>query len=298
MKKVLLVLLGLVSSFTFVSCNNTTSSSSNSLSNSSSSDNSSINNNPNNEEFKPQLSTDGKTITYGLYPQSYVKDSSLISVLDSLEPLTNNWYLYEGNYYYKDTASTFNGLSYVFNDNASITNGKEYWFKCEAITWNVINVNEGLYTLVSNMLLDAKVYYKDYEDRVIDGNTISPNNYQYSDVREFLNNEFYNNAFMLNNHYIKDASFDGLNDKVFLLSEEDYSAYDASERKCYTTDYVRSRGIWCNDGYNYSTTYWTRSASKEFTYSAININSNGYISDYVVDGRHGIRPSINIRFQN
>ena len=190
MKKVLLVLIGLVSSFTFVSCNNTTSSSSNSLSNSSSSDNSSINNNPNNEEFKPQLSTDGKTITYGLYPQSYVKDSSLISVLDSLEPLTNNWYLYEGNYYYKDTASTFNGLGYVFNDNASITNGKEYWFKCEAITWNVINVNEGLYTLVSNMLLDAKVYYKDYEDRVIDGNTISPNNYQYSDVREFLNNEF------------------------------------------------------------------------------------------------------------
>jgi len=242
----------------------------------------------------PQLSSDGKSVEYGLYPQSCVNDSSLIAKLDVLEPTVNNWYYYEGNYYFKDKASTFNGLGYLFNDKVPIVNEKEYWFKCEVITWDVVKVNDGIYTLVSNIIIDAKVYYKDYEARVIEGNTILPNNYQYSDIREFLNNEFYNNIFILNNHYVKESLIGNNEDKVYLLSEEEYALYTAPERKCYATDYVRSRGIWCNEEFNYTTTYWTRSASKEFDYSAININSNGYISDYVVDGRHGVRPSVSI----
>ena len=254
----------------------------------------------------PVISDDGKTVQYGIYPQTVVSDSALISNLNSLEPASSGWYIYDSNYYTKVTSSVYNNEEYTFNNGDSIINGNEYWFKCEPITWNVLNNNNGEYTLLSSLLLDNHKYYKDYSNRIINGETVLANNYSHSDIRSWLNNEFYNKAFFLNNAFIQSVSIDNNIDKVYLPSYEDYLnsnyGFDSQNgislsRQAKTTDYSRVLGSWYSkdSGYEYNGTYWTRSASKDYSYCAWNVNSGGYISEYAIDGNsHSVRPCIKI----
>lgn len=65
----------------------------------------------------PMFSTKNKTVTYGLYPQKNVNDSSLVSALNALTtPESNGWYLYNDEYYAKLSATphTDNLSSMVF----------------------------------------------------------------------------------------------------------------------------------------------------------------------------------------
>lgn len=272
----------------------------------------------------PVLSNDGKTVEYGFYPQTNVKDEKLIQELNALtDSMSNGWYLYNGEYYAKTIAKVYNNEAYTFNNGMSIQNDKTYWFKCETIKWNIISSTANKYTLLSSVLLDAHSYYDDYYDRQNDATTIYANNYKMSDIRSWLNNDFFNEAFMLNNSFIIDtivdngqSTTDDLNnkytcdnttDKVFLPSYKDYinesygfenNANNKSDtRVCKTTDYARARGAWYNANSNmlYNGSYWTRSPSSEFYYASWNVNTAGYLSTYVVDGsEHCVRPSINI----
>ncbi len=271
----------------------------------------------------PTLSEDKKTIKYGYYPQTHVNDESLISALNLLEPTeVNGWYFYENNYYCKETAKVFNNEQYTFDDKTTIQDKAEYWFLCEPITWNILKQDRNNYLLLSSMLLDTHEYYTDYETRTINNKDIYANNYEYSTIRNWLNNDFYDQAFVFNGSYVQEtmidnsySTFDGTadsiyasnqtTDKVTLLSYKDYldTNYgfesDANNtsitRQAKTTDYIRIRNAWCNTTLQYSGTYWTRSPSNEFYYAAWNVNSGGYLSTYVVDGNsHCVRPCITI----
>lgn len=221
----------------------------------------------------PTTSSDSKTITYGLYPQTNVNDSSLIAELNKLTTIeSNGWYLYNNEYYAKLVANP--DLSdYIFDNGTTIVEGTNYWFKCEPITWNILSNDNGEYYLLSNVLLDKHGY---------DNN----GSYEYSEIRTWLNNDFYNSAFALNNSYIKttdvdnspsttDSSIgfghDNTQDKVFLPSYKDYknSGYGFSylsdsdgKRCCRTTDWARARGAWyysSDSSYLYNGWYVTRS---------------------------------------
>ena len=274
------------------------------------------------EGLNPVVSNDGKTIKYGYYPQTNVNNQSLITTLNGLTPLENGWVLYEGNFYTKSKASVYNNETYSFDNGASIVNGNSYWFKCEPIEWDIVSVNNGKYYVVSSLLLDTSKYYDNYLNRIIGGNLVYANNYNESSVRSFLNNEFYNTAFALNNSNIQEVYVDNgtstsnsttnpystLNtlDKVYLLSYSDYLNINygfasenglSSTRTCKTTDYCRASGAWVNTSKNYlnNGTYWTRTATSEYYYCAWNVNSGGYLSEYAVDGtNHCIRPAITI----
>lgn len=161
---------------------------------------------------KPHL-TDGNTkIKYGLYPQSQVS-SALETTLDDAKTAgtitpseDNGYYLYDANYY------------------AEASNN---WYKCEPITWKILetNTSDGYYYVVSDQLLDAHCYYDlvghgfGYtQTRSISGEThgINHNNYEYSDIRAWLNglngssysadnctsSNFYKSAFGLNDSHI------------------------------------------------------------------------------------------------
>ena len=265
---------------------------------------------------KPILSNDNKTIQYGVYPQTYVSDTSLINSLNELDNKNeNNWYYFEGNYYVKEIANPFDS-NCTFNDNTKIIGGNEYWFKCEPIIWNILSNNENSYYLVSSVLLDVKEYYNSFSDREIDNSTVYSNNYEYSNIRFWLNDEFYNSAFCLNNSFIQETYLDNsfgeeykskdTNDKVFLPSYNDYLneeyGFDkdnklSSTRTTKTTDYARAKGAWYNTegSLKYNGTYFTRSASSEYSYCAWNVNSGGYLCEYSVDGiTHSVRPAITI----
>lgn len=251
----------------------------------------------------PCLSNDNKKVQYGFYPQSYVKDEELIKSLNELNESDNNWYYYEDSYYVKEISKVYKGDSYSFNDNTSIVNGDEYWFKCEPITWDVLCNENGNYTLVSSLLLDVGVYYNNYENRTINEKNIYANDYEYSDIREWINNEFFNSAFRLNNKNIVNTSINNNEDKVYLLSYQDYINEDygfsldsnvSKTREVQVTDYAKVKGAWCNKDKNTSS-YWTRTPSSEYSYAAWNVNSGGKLSEYAVDGiDHCVRPAITI----
>lgn len=273
----------------------------------------------------PVISEDSSTIQYGFYPQTHVNNVNLINKLNDLtETNINGWYLYEGIYYTKIVAKTFNNEKYTFDDGTEIINGHEYWFVCEPITWNILKNSDNTYYLLSKMLLDNQSFYNNYDERVIDGNKVYANNYENSDLRRWLNNEFYNIAFNLNNTYLNNTSIDNsgkttddLNnqyankntiDKVYLPSYKDYlnseygfetnSANTSKTREAKTTDYARANGAWSNTTngpLKYNGSYWTRSATSEYSYAVWNVNSGGYLSTYAVDGSsHSVRPSISI----
>lgn len=272
----------------------------------------------------PVLSNDQKIIEYGFYPQSHVNDTNLITQLNNLKsPDTNGWYLYNGEYYAKEEAQVFNNETYTFDDGVTISNGTEYWFKCETIKWQVLGNDNGTFFLVSSTLLDTHNFYQNYENRTIDEKTIYANNYEHSDIRTWLNNDFYAKAFNLNNTYIKETTLDNSSsttdtldnayisenttDKVYLPSYQDYlkSSYGfedqtsttSKSRQCKTSDYARARGAFVSKskGFENNGSYWTRSPSSEYAYCAWNVNSGGYLSSYAVDGNaHSVRPSISL----
>ena len=271
----------------------------------------------------PLLSDDGKTITYGLYPQTNVNDSSLISSLDALTtPESNGWYLYNDEYYAKLSATPYNS-SYKFDNGTTIVSGTTYWFKCEPITWKVLSNNSGEYYILSSVLLDAHRYNEDYSGTK-DGHYA--NNYEYSEIRSWLNNDFYNSAFALGNSHIQTTTVDNseattdsasnpyacgnTQDKVFLPSYQDYinpnygfstSINNAVTRYGKPTDWARARGSYYNTSFSfqYNGYYWTRSPYSGDSCGAERVERSGYLaSDYVYDASFSVRPAITISLTN
>ncbi|MDY6276202.1 MAG: DUF6273 domain-containing protein [Bacilli bacterium] len=273
----------------------------------------------------PILSEDGKTITYGLYPQTNVNDSTLVSALNALAtPESNGWYLYEGDYYAKLSATPYSS-SYKFDNGTTIVSGKTYWFKCEPIPWNVLSNNSGEYYILSSVLLDVHCYYNSTSSRTIDGQTVYTNNYKYSDIRTWLNNDFYNSAFALGNSHIQTTTVDNsasttdsssnryacanTEDKVFLPSYQDYinSSYGFSTsidstntRYCITTDWARAKGAFysTHSSYLYNGYYWTRSPDSGYSYYAWYVSVDGYLycDRYRVNRTDFcVRPSLSIK---
>ena len=258
--------------------------------------------------LKPVLSSDNKTIQYGYYPSTHVKDSSLISILEDLDQVNQYGYkFYNDEYYVKVESDVYNNESYNFNDGDQITNHEEYWFKCEPISWDVISVSEGVYTLISSELLDCH----EFNDTFVIKDGINPNNYKESSVREYLSNEFYSLAFLYNDTHILDTDVDNsgsttddnenifacenTTDKVYLISYQE--ALNLENKTAKTTDYARALGAWNSkdNSYLHNGAYWTRSPSSVFNYASWNVNSGGHLSEYSVDTvSFSIRPCIRI----
>lgn len=211
---------------------------------------------------KPILSGDGKTLTYGLYPQTNVNDSTLVSALNGLTtPQSNGWYLYDDVYYAKVSANPYQGAG-TFDNGGAIVSGTTYWFKCEPITWNVLS-SGGEYLVLSSVLLDAHRFHSSTADWKNGDETIHANNYKYSEIRNWLNDDFYDCAFALGSSNIQLTTLeDGIQDKAFLLKTSDYtdSSYgfaSKTDRNCKTTDWARARGAYCASD-QYDGCYWTR----------------------------------------
>ena len=272
----------------------------------------------------PMFSAKNKTVTYGLYPQTVVDDSSLVDALNALTtPESNGWYLYNDEYYAKVAAKPYDS-SYKFDNGTTIVKKTTYWFKCEPIVWNVLSNSNGKRYILSSVLLDAHCYHNSQSSRTIDGKTVYANNYKYSDIRTWLNNDFYNSAFALGNSHIQTTTVsnsasttnstenpyacDSTQDNVFLPSYKNYikSSYGFSEstsptntRYCRTTDWARARGAWyeTSSSYLYNGHYWTRSPRSDHAYSAWYVRYDGYVDEvrrFVDTTFVSVRPAIKI----
>ena len=136
----------------------------------------------------------------------------------------------------------------------------------QSIEWQVLSIENNKMLVISRYGLETRCFDS------------SSNNWKNSEIRQWLNNEFYNKVFTdqekksINFFNLSDV---GTSDNVFLLSRDEAERYFANDeaRKCKATDYVLKKNNW-SDGY---WCWWLRSP-----------NPNGSRSVYYVDVGGGI----------
>ncbi len=256
----------------------------------------------------PFFDTEDGTVTYGLYPQTHVSDESIIASLDALTaPESNGWYLLDGEYYAKRKAVPYGDES--FEDGTVIIRGTEYWFKCEPIEWKILSSSNGEYSLVSSALLDIHRF----DD--------SSNCYADSEIREWLNGDFYNSAFSLSDSYVQTTAVDNsasttdsasseyacnhTNDKVYLWSYQDWLNADYgfssdpdkmdAAKYCMGTDWEGAATVY---GRNWGFV-WTRSPSSDSNRSVwtvlIQYRGGMPYKMWPNDSRFAVRPAVTIK---
>lgn len=274
----------------------------------------------------------GSIITYGLYPTGYIADPDVIASLNSISNKeSNGYYLYDGEYFAK---ATFNNeyptATYRFMDTTVLKNGASYWFRCDPITWRVLNINSSKQCfVVSCNILYARYFHSTnaYGSKC---------NYFYNcDLRTWLNSTstggFYKDAFAnySNNSYIlttsvdnsktegyfQDSEYYGNNssDKIFLLSCKQLlnTSYGFSDdvkqdpaRRARGTDWALIHNLYIvntlNSQYYGFGSYWTRSPS-DTSSNVINVDTYGNISIYgttAVQKSFGVRPAVRFNLTN
>ena len=277
----------------------------------------------------PVLSSDGKYITYGIYPKTIVADMTLLNSLNVLKEdpqdalKDNNFYLYNGEYYYYLENANPSWISFKFTSGETIVRGENYWFKCEAIRWKVLKVDGNKFTVICDTILGNVPYT--YSESYAYNNLTSFDginfygkitNYTTSNIRTFLNTTFLQKYFPSDDRYIikthvsnelgegdKYQYFEGpdTDDKFYIpsLKELTNGVYFASEssRGARATDYALATGT---EDY-----YWTRtpivdSVTAEYTSGTVMyvVTSSGFISDsyysnnpaYLTNPKYGFRP--------
>ena len=178
----------------------------------------------------------GEYLQFGSYPQTVKSDEVTI---DETDVDDNGYYLGSDGFRYLKASARLIYAGTVFNNEIPIKNGQEYYFKIEPIVWRILKEESGIVTLLSEKALNTHCFYSGSDTRTIDGETIYKNNYKYSDIRTWLNSDFYDMAFSSSekskiqettvdnsakstgygtgNNYACDDTID----KVFLLSKEE-----------------------------------------------------------------------------
>ena len=252
----------------------------------------------------------GEVISYGSYPQSKVTDKNLLNQLNAQNAVWHSFGYYGGTGNINDggmepmdfmryTDVTYNGVKYrgvTFSKYRTVASGgvpatmgnyslqddygyysnRVYWFRYDPLQWRILDPTKGL--VVCENAIDSQPYnnyiYRSSSEYY--GNSSYANNWVYSSIREWLNNDFINTAFTdaqkqnilstenCNLNYksltgeTKTHKYDSADtvDKIFLLSYDealnwvDYGfsiSTDASEtRVAYSTDYAKCNGVGLN----------------------------------------------------
>lgn len=133
---------------------------------------------------------DGNVLYFGEYPQTIKSENVYITD----EQDNRGYYLgSDGEYYAKITATGHYAYS-ISSTGTTIINGNDYYFKVEPIKWRILSESDGTALVLCENIISSSNYYRSTATRIF-GETIYPNNYQYSDIRIWLNDQFYNTAF-------------------------------------------------------------------------------------------------------
>ena len=305
---------------------------------------------------KELYSRNGNKIIFGSYPQSEVTDGVLKSALDGMAgtlPTSSNvhsWTSYgyyingkkENFMWYKDVSyngdryrgvyfTSYRPFSTMGSSSSDIACQKEngyilnniYWFKYEPISWTILSEDTTNKTalVLCDMIIDSQEYYiSDSEMRTIDGKTVYPNNYAYSTIRNWLNEAFYNTAFIelqkqiictttvYNNAestgYSNTYACENTEDKIFLLSAQEVtntvygfvgnpSSYDIA-RKMKVTDYAQVQGV--DTIIDEKGDWWLRSPNRRYQSYARLIDEEGCLyGTNVASTNKGVVPALQIK---
>ena len=286
-------------------------------------------------------STNDEWIDYGYY-----SGYNLMTYVQLKEPYM--WYIdveaggekYRGVYFTKyRTTNTSVGVGTEGYDSNVDNNGfiinTVYWFMYEPVKWRILSEENKVATLLCEMILDAQSYQSEYKQVYSSGtytyyttqnNAPSgtyANNYEYSTIRSWLNDTFYNTAFTtLQRNLIQQVTLDNststtnsysnryacndTQDYVYLLSYKDIhnsdygfstNTYDEDLNKKKTaTDYSKCQGVSAQSG---ESGWYSRSPHVNGSNLVCSISRNGntaYIGGGYTYGRSlGIVPAVQIK---
>ena len=265
---------------------------------------------------KPFIENGNQYIYFGEYPQTLKQDSVTII---STTPDSNGYYLGSDGERYAKVDAKPKSSPYYFSNKQQIVKGTTYYFKVESIKWRILQVNGTEYKLVTELIIDNQKFHSSTDTRTIDGKTIYANNYEHSDIRKWLNEEFYNKAFTkelqayinttfvdnslastgnASNSYICNDTYD----KVYLLSckdvtNEEYGFTNDVSRQKQLTDYAKALGCYMDTDTEYYNNggSWLRSPSIDDGGTARSVNNVGFIrSPWVYGGSVGVSAAITI----
>ena len=280
---------------------------------------------------KPVINEEEKTVTYGMYPNTHIGDSELIANLDACTEVYCGYTLYNNNLYYKSCAKPADlgndaygeKVQAEFDDGGLIKSDQEYWYSVTPIEWNILEAKEHTYKLVAKDLVDAHVYNNSATPFGPEPSTIYPNNYKYSSIRDWLNNDFLFKAFGSNDSYLKQVEIDNSPlstnkkenkyccentfDKVTLLSQADFTNVNYGFSQYYfscdlnrvarTTDFSRASGVWYIDSplYLFNGYALSRSPNDTNYFGSARVSYGGGINlSSIVTEVGGVRPSITL----
>lgn len=145
------------------------------------------------------------------------------------------------------------------------------------IIWKVFDVNQNSKMLVSEYALDIKEY-NDKNNKKAD--------WQNSTIRKWLNHDFIDNAFSLEEqrNIVSTKRRENVYDKVFLLSKNEVEGYFTTkeDRKCYPTSYVKENNENVS-GSNDCIGYWLD--TEERSSETLRIYGKNVYWNYYVDYR-------------
>ena len=175
------------------------------------------------------------------------------------------------------------------------------------IEWIVMKKEGNQVLLLSKYVLDAKSYNEGREDVT----------WETSDIRQWLNNEFYTTAFnkaekaKIQTSLIKneDNSKYGTNggndteDKVFLLSEKEADTLFSNddERIAKATEYAEKSGVYINESSEEKGAWWWLRSPGLGSRGAAGVHSCGWVDrggDVVDFSGDGVRPALHLNIQS
>lgn len=233
---------------------------------------------------------------YGYYSSGSV--NSYMWYID----INNSGSLYRGVYFtsfrpnetYKERS-----IDNSYQDTNGYLNNSVHWFKYEPISWRVLDVEGGKAFLMADIVIDSQHFHT------------SSNNYENSYIRSWLNNDFYDTAFNIEeklniemttvdnslastgretNPYICNDT----EDNVFLLSyveanDESYGLNTTASRLLGPSDYAKSQGVIMNEN---KSNWWLRTPHFSLAYSGFNVYEGMFNADFVDYTSIGVVPAL------
>lgn len=300
----------------------------------------------------------GTVINFGSYPQSKVIDSATLKKLDNEPKQWESYEYYSGTGYWCDgnmepsdymkyadiklggekyravtfseyrpyhTGYTHSDGTYqaTYQDGSGYFTNNVYYFKYEPLKWRVLDASTGLVVCDSiidsqaynNYVLKADGYYWGDSDK-----THYASNWEYSSLRAWLNDDFYNTAFSKTqqnrikeltreNESTDSSKYDSnpTSDKITLLSYYDvvntsygfsfYGEEDDTTRQRKGTDYAKCQGLKVSTSSSYSGTSLWRLRSIIGSDGATVVTASGCACDYYYSVNFtgsGVVPALNL----
>ena len=258
----------------------------------------------NNEEEEAYARVDDDTILFGEWPQTIKNDYVTITTTTD----ERGYYLgNDGEWYAKVTASPYG--SYTFSTGTHVSGGIVYYFKVEPIRWRILSTDGNTALILCDSIIANHIY--------------GSSNYENSEIRQWLNEQFYETAFNeLQREIILTTKVDNsvastgdsnnpyacedTEDKVFLLSykevinssygfSSDSSTYDTA-RRMQTSDYsIATRAYMNTYGNGY---WWLRSSTPSDDGNGCDVwfvRPDGDLNHQFIDQTRGVVPALQIQ---